>query len=177
MNWNAFEIETERLNLRLVSLNDAEGLQAIMTAEISKWIAVWPYPLTLDVTTEIIQKVLRGFEENRTLPLVILDRSSQKIIGWIKADFDHAERLIAEIGYWLSEVFQGRGLAFEAASALIKTCFEQFEVDAVRAGAQTANEVSHNLLVKLGMQRVGEELVFAPARNREELCTYFEIAR
>jgi [ribosomal protein S5]-alanine N-acetyltransferase len=74
-------------------------------------------------------------------------------------------------------LLMGRGLAFEAASALIKICFEQFEVDAVRAGAQTANEVSHNLIVKLGMQIVGEELVFAPARNRKELCTYFEVAR
>ena len=177
MNWQFFGLETDRLNLRLVSLNDAQSLQAIMTEEISKWVAVWPHPLTQDTTTEIIQKVLTGYKEKRTLPLVIVDRSSEKTIGWIKADFDYAERTTAEIGYWLSEDFQGRGLAFEAASALIKTCSEQFKVDAVRAGAQTANEVSHNLLVKLGMQRVGEELVFAPARNREEMCTYFEISR
>jgi len=177
MNWQFLGLETERLGLRLVTLNDAQGLQAIMTAEISKWVAVWPYPLPLATTANILRKVLKEYEEKRTLPLVIVDQSSEKIIGWIKADFNYAERPTAEIGYWLSEDFQGRGLAFEAASALIKTCFEQFEVDAVRAGAQTANEVSHNLLVKLGMQRVGEELVFAPARNREELCTYFEIAR
>jgi len=35
----------------------------------------------------------------------------------------------------------------------------------------------HFAPMKLGMHRTGEELVFAPARDRDELCTYFELER
>lgn len=174
----SFKKLTERLELRLVKMSDSAALQKLMTPAISRWVAVWPYPLTQEAAERIIDKALIGHSEQRTLPLVIVSRTDNRVIGWIKVDFEECdEKRIGEIGYWLSEEVHGMGLGYEAAQGLIAACFEELKTHSMRAGAQTENTVSHNLLMKLGMHRTGEQLVFAPARDREELCTYFELER
>ncbi|MFQ0815347.1 hypothetical protein AVM02_02275 [Brucella anthropi] len=166
------------MELRLVAKSDAFALQQLMTSEISRWLATWPYPLSQTVTEQIIGRALEQYYHQRALPLVIIDHSDGQIIGWIKVFFEERDsQKFGEIGYWLSENAQGNGFAYEASSALIKVCFEQIGVALIQAGAQTTNHVSLNLLKKLGMQNIGERLVYAPARDREELCTYFEIKR
>lgn len=174
--WHTFKILTERLEMRLVTTSDSAALATLMTPGISKWVAIWPYPLSQVETENIIVKALHGHSERRTLPLVIVNRDSNSVIGWIKVDFEERDgKRIGEIGYWLSEKVQGLGYGYEAAKGLITACFNCLGASSLRAGAQTENTISHNLLLKLGMRRIGEETVFAPARNRDELCTYFEI--
>lgn len=176
--WQSFKMLTERLELRLVRMSDSAALQKLMTPAISRWVAVWPFPLAQDAAERIIDKALIGHSEQRTLPLVIVNQADNQVIGWIKVDFEELDgKRIGEIGYWLSEEFHGMGFGYEAAQGLFATCFEELKTHSMRAGAQTANTVSHNLLMKLGMHRTGEQLVFALARGRDELCTYFELER
>lgn len=176
--WQSFKKLTERLELRLVTVSDSTALQKLMTPAISRWVAAWPYPLTQEAAEKIIDKALTGHAEQRTLPLVIVNQADNQVIGWIKVDFEEFDgKRVGEIGYWLSEEVHGMGLGYEAAQGLIAACFEGLRVHSMRAGAQTENTISHNLLMKLGMHRIGEQLVFAPARNRDELCTYFEMMR
>lgn len=173
-----FHISTKRLELRLVAKSDAFALQQLMTSEISQWLATWPYPLSQTVTEQIIVRALDQYHHQYALPLVIIDQSDGQIIGWIKMFFEERDGgKLGEIGYWLSEKAQGNGFAYEASNALIKVCFEQIGVALIQAGAQTTNHISLNLLKKLGMQNVGERLVYAPARDREEPCMYFQLKR
>lgn len=176
--WQSFKVLTERLELRLVRLSDSAALQKLMTPAISRWVAVWPFPLTQEAVNRIIDKALVGHSEQRTLPLVIVNQADNQVIGWIKVDFEEFDgKRIGEIGYWLSEEVHGMGFGYEAAQGLIAACFEELKTHSMRAGAQTENTVSHKLLMKLGMHRTGEQLVFAPARGRDELCAYFELER
>ncbi|MCR5944306.1 MULTISPECIES: GNAT family N-acetyltransferase [Brucella/Ochrobactrum group] len=174
----SFKMLTERLELRLVKMSDSAALRKLMTPAISRWVAVWPFPLTQQAADRIIDKALVGHTEQRTLPLVIVNQADNQVIGWIKVDFEECDgKRTGEIGYWLSEEVHGMGLGYEAAQGLIAVCFEELKTHSMRAGAQTENTVSHNLLMKLGMHRTGEQLVFAPARDRDELCTFFEMER
>lgn len=176
--WLSFLEHTERLELRLVTASNSAALQKLMTPGISRWVAIWPYPLTQKAAEKIIEKALIGYSEHRTLPLVIVNQADNQVIGWIKVDFEVRDgNRIGEIGYWLSEKVQGMGFGYEAAKGLIAACFEKMKIHSIRACAQTENTVSHNLLLKLGMHQAGEQLVYAPARNRDELCTYFELER
>jgi len=177
MDRHSTHIETNRLEIRLAALADADNIQPLMTAGISRWVAAWPYPLSLSATEDLLRKSLSGVEENKIRPMVIVEKSTRNIIGWIKIDFETTDDArIGEIGYWLSEEAQGNGFAYEAASAVIAACFKRFRVDRVRAGAQAANLPSHDLLMKLGMHKTGELSVYAPARGRHEICMYWEIA-
>lgn len=178
MNWQTFFFDTDRLHVRLARPADAKDLQSLMTAGISRWVASWPYPLAFPVAQRILHDALAKAAEGRALPMVIVEKSSGTTIGWIKIDIETSEPLrTAELGYWLSEEAQGKGFAYEAASAAIAACFERLQIDIVEAGAQAGNDISHNLLAKLGMHKAGERTVYAPARERHETCVFWRIER
>jgi RimJ/RimL family protein N-acetyltransferase len=47
----------------------------------------------------------------------------------------------------------------------------------IEAGAQPENAASIAILRKLGMQCTGMRRDYAPVRNRDETCVYFELSR
>ncbi len=106
--------------------------------------------------------------------MVITLKPNHTIIGWAKFAMSPDDISRGEIGYWIGEQFQGQGIAFEAVSALIVAAFQQFGIQTVEAAAQLGNVASHALLEKLGMKRKGERMVFAPARQQQELCGIWE---
>lgn len=171
-------VETERLRLRLVSLEDRAALQALMTAGISRWVATWPHPLDSATAGAIIGQSLLDADEGRCLPLVIVERSTERIVGWIRLGIHEAgpERS-GELGYWIGEASQGQGYALEAARGVLTMAFSTLDLAWIEAGAQPANAISHRVLEKLGMHPVGERPVYAPARQRWGTCFFWRVDR
>ena len=67
------------------------------------------------------------------------------------------EHLVFELGVHLRHPFWGRGLAEEAARAVIKFAFENVGATALFAGHHPANSASQHLILKLGFRRTHEE--------------------
>lgn len=174
---SSFTLSTERLRLRVVEPDDAPVLAGLMTAGISRWVAAWPYPLTIPMVEVMVADALAGVAEGRTLPMVMTTKADGAIVGWLKLSKADADAPVAELGYWIGEPFQGRGYAFEAASAMVEAAFRRLGLQAVEAGAQLANAASHNLLRKLGMSEVGERRMFEPARQRHAMILFWRIER
>jgi RimJ/RimL family protein N-acetyltransferase len=65
----------------------------------------------------------------------------------------------------------------EAVPAVIREGFRKLNVEKIEAAAQSQNLASIALMRACGMVEEGQTAVFAPARNREELCTAFGIER
>lgn len=65
---------------------------------------------------------------------------------------------VPELGFHLRPEFWGRGLAFEAATAVVEYGFARFDATAIFAGHHPENVASRKLLLKLGFQYVGEEI-------------------
>ncbi len=63
-----------------------------------------------------------------------------------------------ELGFHLLPQYWGRGLAREAANAVIEYGFANFVIDGLFAGHHPHNVASARLLQRLGFQRTGEEL-------------------
>jgi RimJ/RimL family protein N-acetyltransferase len=59
----------------------------------------------------------------------------------------------AEIGFTLARQFQGRGLAFEAVSAVIDYAFDTLMMHRITATVDVRNEASLRLLARLGFRR------------------------
>ncbi|MGB0085363.1 MAG: GNAT family N-acetyltransferase [Rhodomicrobiaceae bacterium] len=59
------------------------------------------------------------------------------------------------IGYWLARSYRGKGLAAEAARALITVIFAKSNAVAVVASCRTSNDPSRRVLEAAGMRRVG----------------------
>jgi len=64
-------------------------------------------------------------------------------------------RLSAEMGYWLSETYWGRGLATRAVSATADWAFENYRLTRIFALAFDHNVASMRVLEKAGFQREG----------------------
>jgi RimJ/RimL family protein N-acetyltransferase len=62
-------------------------------------------------------------------------------------------RRTAEIGYWLSESYRGRGIATDAVRALVPIAFRRFGIVRLQAGIFSNNSASMHVLEKTGFVR------------------------
>ncbi|GAA6180430.1 GNAT family protein [Shimia sp. NS0008-38b] len=174
---NNTSFETERLTLRSCRMEDATALQALMTPDISAWVAVWPTPLSLSATEAILMECIAAMDAGHTFAALVEEKATGLVIGWLKLDITSANNVQTELGYWIGESFQRRGYAMEMSKGAIAFAFDTLGVKNVRAGAQVTNTASLNLLQKLGMTEDSVERVWAPARQRHEACTFWVLDR
>ncbi len=64
-----------------------------------------------------------------------------------------------------------------AVRAAIPRAFRLLDVDAIEAEVQAGNDRSLAVLRDVGMGPIGERMVFAPARGRDERCVVLEVCR
>ncbi len=79
---------------------------------------------------------------------------------------DHQKRN-AEIGYWLGEEFQHRGIASRAVNALIEHAFSYLDLSVVIAKANSGNSRSRTLLESLGFaaKETGNSVIYEKRRD------------
>jgi len=170
-------VDTARLRLRCVRLEDAAPVSAMMTAAVSQWVASWPVPLTPEMATERITNARKAVADGRALPCAIERRGDGALVGWIGVTRETSHGRRAMLGYWLGEQHHGHGYMREAAPAMVRMAFQKLDLDVVEAAAQPENAASFAVLRGCGMAPVGERMIFAPSRNREEMCLLYEVTR
>ena len=170
---NPFEsIETRRLLLRCVNPSDAAATSALMTAEISRWLASWPYLFARRIDS-MRDMAFKG----DALPLAVVAKTNNELAGWVTLSRDAADGRHGSLGYLLGVHHQGYGFMKEAVPTALSVAFKSMNLDVVEAGAQPENERSFAIMQFCGMRMVGERMLYAPARARNELCRFYEIER
>lgn len=91
------------------------------------------------------EAALRGADESNFGPPIPVG-----MCGFVQRDED-----APEIGYWLGEPYWDRGIATEAARALIDHAFADRGLDALVASARVVNPASRRVLEKCGFQWTG----------------------
>lgn len=66
-----------------------------------------------------------------------------------------------ELGYWIGEPFWGRGLATEAAHALVDLAFRDTEVAVLHASCRVINPASRRVIHKCGFQYAAQGMMNA----------------
>ena len=170
-------MRTTRLTLRCVATGDAAATSALMTPEISRWLANWPHPFGRDMATARIAAMRRDAFAGDALPLAVVETVSATLVGWIILARNGAHRRRGSLGYWIGDAYHGRGYMKEAVRAVLQMGFALLDLDVIEAAAQPANAGSFAIMRACGMRPVGQALVHAPSRNRDELCCCYEIER
>lgn len=139
-------LPTERLRLLLDSpeqvLARIEALSPSERAEVSDaWLARLRAVETADPW-------LLGFS--------ITDQVSGAVIGGCGFKGPPDREGVVEIAYWVGPAHQRRGYATEAARALIAFAFGSGLVRTVRAHTRPGNAASERVLVKCGLECIGE---------------------
>ncbi len=169
--------ETARLLLRCVAPDDAAATSALMTPEVSRWLASWPLPFTPAMATARIESLRLRAVERSAMPLAVVEKASAALAGWVVIERDGETGKRGAVGYWLGEAYQRRGYMREAMAAALPTAFARLDLEVIEAGAQLANVGSFAIMRACGMRPAGQRMVYAPTRGREELCQFYEIER
>lgn len=168
------ELKTERLLLRPLQTDDAERLAALANNwNVARMLARMPFPYTLDMAHQWIgkQTALRADGEEFTYA-VDLDGDAVGACGLQShADGTH------ELGYWIGEPWWNRGLASEAAAAVLAAAIERFGAATVISGHFAENHASGRVLTKLGFRYTGEEQRWCLARQEKVHCLTMRLAR
>jgi ribosomal-protein-alanine N-acetyltransferase len=175
MDRTQISFETQRLGIRSCKLSDADTLSSLMTAQISQWVAHWPFPLSPQQAQANIASYLETASASLGFPAVICENQTGQIIGWHLLQLRQDPENSAHFSYWSGEDFQRQGFAFELARAMITFAFESWDIKQVIAGAQFKNAASISMLRKLGMQPSHQARVWTPVRTRYETCVFFSL--
>ncbi len=146
-------LETERLILRLPTLDDLDDVVGVFNYE--EWARYvnrrFPWPYTRQDGEEfVVSAVQRSWEMG---PHLVLEFEG-KVVGVVTLEI-RSEDHIAEIGYGLGRSVWGQGLAVEAVSGVISWAFENHQLAKVFALTDWRNDRSIRVLEKLGFRQEG----------------------
>lgn len=146
---------TERLQLRLLSLGDALAVERLAGDwEIAKSTLRIPHPYPPEAALDFILEQEAVFAEGHGVTFAITDAASGEFYGCIGLGYD-APNHRAELGYWLGVPYWGRGYATEAARKVVDFGFDYFRLNRIYSRHFVFNPASGRVLEKIGFQREG----------------------
>jgi RimJ/RimL family protein N-acetyltransferase len=145
------EITTDRLSLRPCRVSDADALHALWTdPDVRRYL--WDDQV---ISRELADDVVRGsagdWAEHGFGQWVICPRGGDEIVGFCgfrREAPDHPPELL----YGLAPAYWGRGLATEAARAVLRYGFEELGFERVWAATDPPNAASVRVMERLGMR-------------------------
>jgi ribosomal-protein-serine acetyltransferase len=142
--------------LRLVSMGDAEMLFALVDANrvyLRQWLPWVAGTTHLDHTKRWIEGALRQYATNDGFEAgICLDGQIVGILGLNRINWANRS---ANIGYWLGEAFQGRGIVSMACQAVTSYAFSALNLNRVEIRAATMNHRSRAIPKRLNFEHEG----------------------
>jgi len=175
--WPPEAIEGVQIRLRCISLTDAPAIANLMTPDISEWLASWPANPTVEAVRERIIRAEKAMQQKRELHFRIEECERNVTVGYVSVARSATDSGVGHISYWLGNAFQGKGYMTEAVRHAINAAFRYMDLERVEAGAQPENLSSFSVMRRVGMSPIGERVVWANNRQRNEKCLFYSVDR
>jgi RimJ/RimL family protein N-acetyltransferase len=174
---DVFRLETQRLWLRWPRMCDAASIHKFCSQwEVARYTARIPHPYPPGSAERFIYAAREANASGRDLTLVMTSaKGNCDALGSISLESRGAERLA--LGFVLAPEAWGKGLATEAAEAMIDAAFGLTTAVEMLASVRVENEASKGVLEKCGFALLGTGLQGAPARGGMVKCHSFRVGR
>jgi RimJ/RimL family protein N-acetyltransferase len=149
-------IESARLVLRRFADADLAPLLAYLNDPLVARYQSWE-SYTEEQARDVIERQ-KGLEPGRPgqwFTFAAELKESKALVGHVALSVKEADHRQAEMGFTFAREYQGRGLAREAAEAVLDYAFTELGMHRVVAVTDCENERSVALLGRLGMRREG----------------------
>ena len=149
------EVDDE-IVLRIPVIEDAELLYELIDQNrenLRTWLDWVPETSSVEVTRGVIERWRRHADQASDFQYVIEYRGS--IVGACGAMRLQGHQNLAEIGYWLAEEMQGRGIITRICTALLRWLFEDRNVNRVEIQVAAPNKKSRAVAERLGFTMEG----------------------
>lgn len=145
-------LETERLFLRPLELGDIPQLVPLIgSPEVAATTLRIPHPYTEEHARQFIAGSAELSSKNH---FGIFRKEDGQLLGGIGLRTEEDQQR-AELGYWIGAPYWGKGYATESARAVVAYGFETLKFHRIYASHFQGNNVSGNVLRKLGMSHEG----------------------
>ena len=144
-------IETERLVLREITLDDTEEMFQLYThADVLKYTGEAPLT-SIEEMVRAIDIRIRNYQKYGYGRWATFLKQEKKFIGWAGLaylpEFDEVD-----LGYRFFPHYWGMGFATEASRAILNYGFEQLKLPRIIAIAMKENKASIRVMEKVGME-------------------------
>jgi RimJ/RimL family protein N-acetyltransferase len=150
-------LQTTRLLLRPLHLDDLDHVYILWTNDHIRQFLLDNRVISLDDARSFLEASLANFEKHGYGLWLVFTRDGGSLVGF--AGFLRSEDAVATLIYGVHPSFCGKGIATEAASAVLSYAFDSLALPRVKADVDEANVVSIRVLDKLGMKRTRSAIV------------------
>lgn len=127
-----------------------------------------------------IQTALQGQAEGTTLPFVMIEKASEKIVGTSRYHSINQAHRRLEIGFtWVAVPWQRSSINTEAKYLMLKHAFEEYGCVRVEFKADASNEPSCRALLRIGARQEGvlRQYVISTHKGVRDLALFSIIDR
>ena len=152
---NLKTLETERLILRKMTLEDAEDMfEYASDPDVAKY-TTWDAHQSLKDSKFFLKIVVERYKNRQITDWGIVHKEDGKFIGTCGFAECHLFHSRAEIGYAISRKYWRQGYMSEAVNAIIKFGFQTMNLNRIEARCDVENIASARVMEKVGMQFEG----------------------
>ena len=150
-----YPLRTERLVLRPFRESDLEAVLDLESREDVVRYLRWQ-PMDRDAALALVTRRLRQMEISSEISGILLAATippDDHLVGEFMLQVTDAANRQGEIGWTLHPDVQGRGLALEGATEMLRLGFDELGLHRIFADADPRNTASLRLMERLGMRR------------------------
>lgn len=140
----------EQIKLELVDIHHAKALFDLATenrAHIKQWMSWIEYMHSIDFMHNFVKNSKKRYADGHEYAYVIL--FNEIIVGRIGVYKIDLQNKIGEIGYWISEEYQGYGITTKSCSTLIDYCFNDVLLNRIEIKCASENYKSQGIPERL----------------------------
>ena len=162
---DVFRLETARLWLRWPRSSDDAAIHRFCSQwDVARWTARIPHPYPPGSAERFIYAARQSNASGRDLTLVMAPKKGKRdVVGSISLESRGTDRL--SLGFVLTPEYWNKGLATEAARAVVEVGFGLTSAIEILASASIENPASRRVLEKCGFEFVSTAPRGAPARG------------
>ena len=139
--------------LRLISIDDAKSIFETIDSQreyLGRWLPFVGYTDSIDDSIAFISSVLQTPADRAEQVFVIYQNDKfAGVVGF--KDTDRLNRK-TEIGYWLSQPFQKKGIITQSVQKLVEYAFNKLEMNRIQIRCAVGNEPSKRIPQRLNFK-------------------------
>jgi len=146
----------ENIRLKELGLDDVDAIFNTIVNErdyLAEWLPFVEFTHEITYTRRFVENYLNSDKTDATFAIYF----QSLFVGVIGLKNTDPANKKTEIGYWLSESYQHRGIITLSCKALINYAFDRLQINRIQLKAATGNLKSQQVAQRLGFSKEGIE--------------------
>ena len=171
----------DHYSLRLLRLGDLDPYFALVQRNkerlADRFVGTVSRTKTLEEAQEFVEEMIKHTISNTYFPYVIIDENENRIIGFIdlkNIDWDIPK---TQIGFYIDEAYEGKGIVSKAISKIIEYCFDDKGFEKLFMRIHPDNLAAKKVAEKCGFELEGtiRKDYKTPSGNLVDLLYYGKV--